>query len=425
MSEMMKLAIHGGPKAKESENPPMFPGGMYYGTEEEEAVLKVLRSKRLFRYYGPYDSISQADLFEKEFARINGAKYALGMNSCTNALMIALLAAGVNPGDEVIVPAYTFVASTAAIVAANAIPVIVEVDKSFTIDPTEVEKSITTKTKAIMPVHMRGNACNMDAIMAIAKKNNLVVIEDAAQANGGLYNGKRLGSIGDAGCFSFQYHKVITAGEGGAIITDDLVLLNRAKAMHDTGANWRDDATIEDNNAFPAFPGYNCRMTEIAGALMLVQLDRLDGIVSTMRNYATQVRDTISAFEGKGVELRKMNSPDGDIGVCVMFMADTVEMSEKISEALSAEGIDSSTMGSPGVPDWHIYSFWDHIINRRGNNDVGYPFTLSDRTYSSDMCPRTTDYLRRVVHLDISPMLEQEDVDGIVSGINKVLSALL
>ena len=421
----MVLAINGGPKAKEKVNPPMFPGGMAYGKEEEEAVLNVLRSKRLFRYYGPPGTVSQVVEFEKAFAAANGSEYALALNSCTSSLMIALLAAGINPGDEVIVPAYTFIASVAAVVGANAIPVIVEIDESFTMDPIDLEKNITPKTKAIMPVHMRGNACNMDAIMAIAKKHNLIVIEDAAQANGGLYNGKKLGTLGDCGCFSFQYHKVITAGEGGALITNDVDLLNRAKSLHDTGANWRDDDTFADNSEFPSYPGYNFRMNEITGALMLTQLGRLDKLSAEMRGYSKQVRDSISAFEGKGVTLRKMNAPDGDCGICVMFMADTIEKAETLARALCAEGLQADTMGAKGVPDWHIYSFWSSILSKRGNNEVGFPFTLSDRTYSEDMCPKTTEYLRRVIHLDINPMWEQKDVDEVILGLNKVLGALL
>ena len=196
-----KLAIYGGKPARTTKNPPLFPGGMMIDEKEEQAVIEVLRSKRLFRYYGPFDSQSKVEEFEKKFAGMVCTRYALGTNSCTNALMIALLAAGVQPGDEVMVPAYTFVASAAAIVAANAIPVIVEIDDSFTIDPLDIEKNITVRTRAIMPVHMRGMACNMDAITDIAKKHGLAVIEDVAQANGALYKGKPLGSIGDAGCF--------------------------------------------------------------------------------------------------------------------------------------------------------------------------------------------------------------------------------
>ncbi len=417
------LAINGGTPARKRTDPPMFPGGMLIDEREEQAVLEVLRSKRLFRYYGPNPASSKVEEFEKKFASTVGVKYALGVNSCTNALTIALLAAGVQPGDEVIVPAYTFVASAAAIVAANAIPVIVEVDDSFTIDPAEVEKNITAKTKAIMPVHMRGASCDMDRIMDIAKRYGLKVIEDVAQSNGGTYKGKALGSIGDAGCFSFQFHKVITAGEGGAITTNDKTLINRAKALHDTGANWRDDDTVEDRNQYPVFPGFGCRMNELIGAIMLVQLERREALLKTMKNYGKQIIDGIKDIPG--VKIRRSNAPDGDIHVCLMLIMPTRDKAQEVSKALKAEGIGAGTMGSKGVPDWHVYMHWDHILNRRGNNDSGFPFTLSDRVYDRDMCPKTIDLLQRVVHMNVNPLLSQQDVDETAEGLRKVLTQLL
>ena len=418
-----KLAINGGEPARSRKNPPMFPGGMAIDEKEERAVLEVLRSKRLFRYYGPYDVPSKVDEFEKKFAEVTGTGFALGVNSCTSALTIALLAAGVQPGDEVIVPAYTFVASVSAIVAANAIPVIVEIDDSFTIDPEEIKKNITSKTKAIIAVHMRGVPCNMDAIMEIAKANRLKVIEDAAQANGGTYGGKALGSIGDAGCFSFQFHKIITAGEGGMITTSDKMLVNRAKTLHDTGAGWRNDDTIDNKDEYPTFPGFNCRMSELTGAILIEQLDKRKALLDIMRNYSTQIKNAIGNIPG--VQMRRMNDAKGDIGICVMFMVPTREKALEISKALEAEGIAAGTMGSKEVPDWHIYTHWKHILSRQGNNDSGYPFTLSERKYSADMCSKTTEMLRRVIHMDVSPLLSQQDIDETIEGLQKVLAQLL
>ena len=423
-NELNKLAINGGSPARSNPNPPMFPGGMNIDEREEQAVLEVLRSKRLFRYYGPGDTDSKVEAFEQAFAKKTGVKYTLGLNSCTNALGVALMAAGINPGDEVIVPAYTFIATPAAIVMANAIPVIVEVDDSLTIDPEEVERNITDKTKAIMPVHMRGAACNMDAIMAIAKKHGLKVIEDAAQANGGKYNGRPVGSIGDAGCFSFQFHKIITAGEGGAITTNDEELIERAKSLHDTGANWREDFTTDNKDDFPVFPGFNCRMSELTGAMLLVQLEKRDGFIKTMQSYAARINEAISAHPN-GAKVRHKNSSDGDVGVCSMFFVENRAKAGEIAAALEAEGIPAETFGGGGIPDWHIYSYWHHILSKHGNNDAGYPFTLTDRVYSEDMCPKTTDMLRRAVHIDVNPLLAQSDIDETVQGLHKVLDLLL
>jgi len=412
------LAINGGAKARTRSEIPMFPGGLSYDEKEEQAVLEVIRSKRLFRYYGPAGTTSRVAELEKEFADYIGTEYCLATNSCTNALVAALIAAGIQPGDEVIVPAYTFVASVAAVVGANAIPVICEVDDTLTLDPVEVEKNVTSKTKAIMPVHMRGTPCQMDEIMAIAKKHGLKVIEDVAQANGGSYKGKMLGSIGDAGCYSLQYHKVITSGEGGLLVTNDLDLYNRSLAIHDTGAGWRTNETTEDDIPFS---GFNMRMTEMQGALASVQLSKLDALVVKMREHKKRIKEAVSKYN---VVFRRI-ADDGEIAVCLMFFLPDVETTTLIADALQAEGVGAGTMGQPNIPDWHIYCHWKHILNRRGNNDSGFPFTLSDRTYSEDMCPKTLDFLRRAIHLDINPLWEDQDVDEVILGLEKVLSVLI
>ena len=223
------LAIYGGPKAKTTPNLPMFPGGLEIGAEEKKEVMEVLDNKYLFRYYGPKDSPSKVKALEEQYAKYLGTKHCLALNSCTSALISALVAVGVGPGDEVIVPSYTFFATCAAVVAARAIPIVAEVDRSLTMDPADFEQKISPRTKAVIPVHMRGMPAKMDRIMEIAKKHSLKVIEDVAQANGGTFHGKPLGSFGDVGCFSLQFHKIITSGEGGILATNgDLAVHARA-----------------------------------------------------------------------------------------------------------------------------------------------------------------------------------------------------
>jgi len=424
MQKSKTLAINGGKASRTRKNPPAFPGGLALDGLEEQAVLEVLRSKKLFRYYGPYPAPSRVEEFEKAFASATATQYALGLNSCTNALMIALLAAGVQPGDEVIVPAYTFVASAAAVVAANAIPVIAEIDESFTLDPQSLEKNITPKTKAVIPVHMRGVPCDMDAILALARKHRLKVIEDAAQANGGSYHGRPLGSLGDAGCFSFQYHKIITAGEGGAITTNDKNLLNRAQSLHDTGASWRFFSEgPEEKGPYTYFPGFNCRMNEITGAILQVQLKKRDKLIAVMRGHAARIQETLRNIPQ--IKLRRLHDPAGDVGVCVMFLVESKAQAMAAARAIQAEGIDAGTLGNKHVPDWHIYSHWDHILNKRGNNDSGFPFTLTQRTYSKDMCPLSLQRLESMIHVELSPWLTKPDVEEICDGLEKVLTQIL
>ena len=265
-----KLAVNGGPKAKTTPNYPMFIGGVEIGEEEKKQVMEALDRQYLFRYYGPEEHPSKVRELELKFAEKMGAKYALAVNSCTSALITALVACGIGPGDEVIVPGYTFFASCAAVVAAKAIPVIAEVDEALTINPDDIEKKITVSTKAILVVHMRGVPCDMDRIMEIADRYNLKVIEDVAQALGGTYKGQYLGTFGDCGCYSFQYHKTITAGEGGMVITNDKRLYDRCMGYHDTAACWRPDRFAEERYEGELFCGTNYRMSELTGAVMLV-----------------------------------------------------------------------------------------------------------------------------------------------------------
>ncbi len=211
------------------------------GKEEADAVQRVIESKKLFRYLDGDESESAR--FEAEWAAKIGARHAVAVTSGTAALIAALVGLGVGPGDEVIVPAYTFMATALAPLAVGAVPIIAEVDASLTLDPVDAERKITPRTRAIIPVHMVGLPSNMDALMAVARRHNVKVLEDACQADGGSYGGKRLGSIGDAGAFSFNHYKIITCGEGGVMVTDDETVYHRALVFHDGGSVFRDHAS--------------------------------------------------------------------------------------------------------------------------------------------------------------------------------------
>ncbi|MFB0545690.1 MAG: DegT/DnrJ/EryC1/StrS family aminotransferase, partial [Anaerolineae bacterium] len=354
-----KLAIHGGKPAKTTPNPPMFPGGLEIGEEEKRAVLEVLDRKYLFRYYGPEKYPSKVAELEMKFAEKMGSKHALAVNSCTSALISALVACGVGPGHEVIVPGYTFFASCAAVIAAKAIPIIAEVDDSLTLDPADFEAKITPCTKAVIPVHMRGVPCDMDPIMEIARKHDLAVVEDVAQAAGGSYHGRYLGTFGDCGAFSLQYHKIITTGEGGVVTTDDDLLYDRVQAYHDTAACWRPDRFALPRYEGEVFPGVNFRMGEIIGALAIVQLDRLDSLIARMRENKARIKSAIEDIEG--IEFRRLNDAEGDTAICLVFFLPTVEITNQFVEALQAEGVATGGIYNAGIPDWHIYAHWKHI----------------------------------------------------------------
>jgi 8-amino-3,8-dideoxy-alpha-D-manno-octulosonate transaminase len=429
-----KLAIDGGLKAKTTPNIPMYPGGLEIGEEEKSAVMQVLDDKYLFRYYGPADVESKVRLFEKEFAEKIGVKHSLATNSCTSALICSLIALGIGPGDEVIVPGYTFFASCASIIAAKAIPVIAEVDDSLTIDPLDAEKKITPRTRAIIAVHMRGAPCNITRILAIAKKHNLKVIEDVAQSSGGSYMGKRLGGFGDINAFSFQYHKIITAGEGGLVATNDEILYERAMSYHDTAACWRpggpEKRFSKARYSGELFPGVNYRMNEISGAILRVQLKRLDNLISKMKYNKSRIKNKIGNI--RGIEFRRMNDIEGDTGIVLIFFLPDPEITGKFADALKAEGIAASSLHNKSIPDWHVYSHWEMILNKWTATREGCPYTCDyylkkggNIHYTEDMNPNTLHYLRRSVHIDIPPQMTEDDCDMIAEGIHKVATAYL
>jgi dTDP-4-amino-4,6-dideoxygalactose transaminase len=422
MSEETKhknLAIDGGAPAKGRPMPPMYPGGMEIGVEEEEAVLEVLRSKRLFRYYGPNAGPSKVEALERAFATQMGTSHALAVTSGTAALICALQGLGVGPGDEVIVPAYTWIASASAVIAVGGIPMMAEVDETLTLDPVDVERRISPFTKAIMPVHMRGAPARMDALTDLARRHGLKIIEDTAQANGASFGGRRLGSIGDVGIFSLQFNKIITAGEGGMVITNDEEIWKRALMFHDVIGGQRNKIPPDE-----ILWGVNFRMPELLAAVALVQLKRLDGLLEAMRQRKRMLKEGIApALADRGFRFRELADPAGDAAIALIFFVDRPETAHRTASALKAENINASVLYSPDRNDYHIYPHWAPIMTQKTWTPDGGPWRWAQRPieYSPDMCPRSLDLLGRAVHLDVSPLLTNEDVEEMIDGITRVV----
>ena len=400
----------------------MYPGGMLVGDEEKAAVLEVLDTKRLFRYYGPQPGPSRVEAFEAAFASVMGTPHALAVNSGTGALMCALVGLGIGPGDEVIVPAYTWIATANAVIAVGAVPVVAEVDESLTLDPEDVARRITSRTRAMIPVHMRGLPARMDALQTLARDHGLKIIEDAAQACGASFRGQRLGSIGDVGCFSLQFNKILTTGEGGMAIGHDAIVMDRARVFHDVGAEQRVRASSE-----VVLPGLNLRMSEIQGALGLVQLARLEELLATMRERKTQLKASMAEVAAvRGIRFCEPADPAGDAGIALIFFTPTVEQAHWVKRALKAEGVGASVLYAPEVHDLHIYTHWTAVKAKRGWSPEHNPWRWNDHEvdYSPAACPRSLDLLARAVHLHVSPLLDNDDVEEIADGLNKVLAAL-
>jgi len=383
------------------------------GNEEVEAVRRVIESGALFRYHG--GEVRETESFEREWAELIGVRHVIAVTSGTAALTCGLAGLGVGPGDEVIVPAYTFMASAIAPLAVGAVPIIAEVDESLTLDAADVERKITPRTRAIMPVHMCGLPSDLDAIRDVAQRHGLFVIEDACQADGGSYKGKRLGSHGNAGGFSFNYYKIISCGEGGAVVTDDEEVFERALIFHDGGSAFRDHAR---EIGVPFFTGMNFRSNEILSAIMRVQLGRLEGILAALR---AEKRAILEGLDGlAALTPNPVNDVEGDCGVTVAFMLESRQACEQFMERLSEKGVSSS---SPINSGRHVYTNWTPILEKRGAHHPArnaYAFPGVDVEYAPDMCPRTLDILERTVYFGTSVTRAKEDLSDMVAKIREV-----
>lgn len=414
------LAINGGPPVARELFPTTALGPAAIGEEEVQAVAAVVRSQKLFRFLDHENS--QCTRLENLFKQMTGCPYALGVGGGTAALIAGLVGIGVGDGDEVIVPGYTYIASASAILICGAVPVIAEIDESLTIDPDDIEKKITSRTKAIMPVHMRGIPCDMDRILEIAKRHNLLVIEDCAQACAGSYKGKRLGSMGDVGCFSLQQYKVMTAGEGGMVVTHKREVFERAAIRHDSAMLfWNPSDT-----AVGPFPGENFRMNEMEGALGCVQFGRVEGIIARTRELNKRIREGIA--DCPGIRIAPSNDRDGDLGITVVMLLESGEKAKQFSKALTKEGIPCGSLYDKGIPDRHIYCYWEYVMEKRSADKHGRPWTspLHDqsRTYDPGMCPQTLDILGRTVSLSLSQTFEDRHADLMIEGVRKVAHGL-
>jgi 8-amino-3,8-dideoxy-alpha-D-manno-octulosonate transaminase len=402
----LKLARDGGTAARTRPEHPMFPGGMEVGDEELAALRRVVESKNLFRYYGVGDGPDEVASFEREFAAYFGAKHALMVNAGSSALICALIGAGVGEGDEVIVPAYTWNATPNAVLATRALPVLAEVDDSLTLDPEDVERRISPRTRAILPVHMRGAPAAMDALTDLAARHELVVVEDVCQAAGASFRGRRLGTFGDAGAFSLQFNKIITTGEGGVLITGRDDLLDLALDVHDC-AN-----SVRRGIGLPKYPGFNFRASELMAAVARVQLTRLDGLLERMRANHAALLARVS--ELPGLSFRRANDDGGDAGIALIAFADSAELAHEAVEALNAEGVLAMRIYDPNTPDLHVYPYWAPVLE--AIEAAGRP---------APDCPRTLDLLERSIHVDVSPLCDEEDLDEIAFAFEKVAKQVL
>jgi len=365
------------------------------GKEEIEEIKNAIESNSLFKIN---DNLMETLNAEKELCSLLGTKHTIMMTSGHAALTSALVAMGIGPGDEVIVPAYTYISTAMAVVSVGAIPIIAEVDETLTLCPIDTESKITANTKAIVPVHIQGFPCNMDALCAVAKKHDILILEDACQSVGGSYKGKRLGTIGDTGAFSFNYFKIITSGEGGAFFTDNRLFFERALIYHDSSAVAYFGDQLS-NFETPLFCGNEYRGNEISSAVIRVQLKRLDGILSTLRKNKKYMMDKLSPF----CDFVPSNDIDGDCATVLALRFDTAEKALAVASDKNIPGTVPINTGK------HIYKNWTPIMEKRGAlHPLMDPFKMEANKdivpdYKEDMCPKTLDLLAKTVYIHINP----------------------
>jgi 8-amino-3,8-dideoxy-alpha-D-manno-octulosonate transaminase len=409
-----KLAVEGGAPVRTQPLVGKNWGPQYYDDKELRQLEDVLEGRNPFRFSNPLDK-SKVAMFENEYAARMRTKYALAVTSGTAALHTAMAALEVGPGDEVILPAWTWFSCYNAVLQVGALPVFAEIDESFNIDPSDIEHRITPQTKVIMAVHLQGNPADMDPILALARKHSLKVLEDCSQSVGASYKGRPVGSLGDIGIFSLQQSKTITAGEGGAVVTNDPYLFERAFRFH--------DVTVRKD--FPArlryIPGLNYRMNEFSGGVLLAQLRKLDTIIGDVRRNARRVYSGLRDLPG--VRLRHLPDPEGELGTGVFLGFQNKEERQRYADAMKAEGVPVASPGGsvilPIFPE----------IEQKVTATPRWPSFASQRgksiRYGKECCPRTIDILSRFAGAMIGPKYTQRDTEDIVTAIRKVYPAIV
>jgi len=371
------------------------PGMELIGEEEKKELLEVLEGGYLFRYGSADDPAFKAKVYklEQEVAKLAGVPYAVAVNSGTTALLVALSGLGVGPGDEVIVPGYTFIASMSSIIYARAIPVLAEVDRTLNLDPADVRRKITPRTKAIMVVHMLGNPARLDELKAIADEHKLLLIEDCAQAFGARYKGRAVGSIGDAGTYSFNIFKTITAGDGGMVVTRDEAAYRRFFGFHDQGHS---PLRMGVEVGRRPFVGLDFRMTELTAAVLLAQLKKVDAIVAHLHANKQRFKQAIADLPG--LEFREITDPEGECGTLLTVFLPSETMARQVATELGTRVVADS--------GWHVYANMEQILEKRTITAEGCPFTCPrykgpEPKYWKGMLPQTDALLARAINISI------------------------
>jgi len=388
-----------------------FPSWPVFGEPEEQALLRTLRSGKWYRGNG--DNVRR---FEEAYARATGARRCLATCNGTSALFVSLNALDVQPGDEVVIPPYTFIATVNVVLRQFALPVFVDTDReTFQMDPAKLEAAITERTRAIIPVHLGGNVCDLDRILEIARRRKVPVIEDACQAHMAEWRGRKVGTFGDAGCFSFQASKNLNAGEGGAVLTNDEAFYERAYAFHNNGSG----LTAIGTNFTYASTGHNLRLTEFQAALLLEQMTRLEAQIRTRSANGAYLTSLLEQIPGIW-PARQYSGCTLNAYHLYMFRYDAAQFAglprEVFLKALRAEGIPASGGYSP----LNTQEFLKKTLNSRGYRKLFPEKTLREWPERT-ACPTNDRLCSEAVWLTQNMLLgPRSDMDSIAAAIGRI-----
>ncbi len=399
-----------------------MPGYELWSDAERKELNDVVDNGILMRYGfdGARKGHWKAKELEAAISQQFGVKYAQLTSSGTSALTTAMAALGIGYGDEIITPAFTFVASFEAILSVGAVPVLVDIDESLTLNPDAVEAAITPKTKCIMPVHMCGSMADLDALMAICKKHNLILLEDACQSIGSTYKGKSLGTIGDAGTFSFDFVKTMTCGEGGVVMTNREDVYISSDGYTDHG---HDHKGADRGADLHPFIGYNFRISELHAAVGLAQVKRLNEFLTTQKKNHTALKNILAAVPE--ISFRVIPDPQGDSGSFVCWFLPTATITKGVVDELKAQGILAGNFYW-FENNWHYIRKWDHLKNATFLNHLHPELKAAVMHHANKDFSVSDAIMSRCICTSISLLWTEEQLkekgEKIVAVIQKVLS---
>jgi dTDP-4-amino-4,6-dideoxygalactose transaminase len=425
-----RLAIDGGMPVRSTPLPWELPGAYYIDEEEKRLVNQVIDARSPFRFYG-LNAQGMVDRLEAEWCSTFGHKHALGVNSGSAALHIALAAFGVGPGDEVLVPGYMWVSCISAIVRTGAIPRLVDIDGSFCMDPADLERKISPRSKAVLIVNMSGVMGRNDRIAAICRKHKLRLLEDCAQAIGATLKGRPAGSFGDIGIYSFQLNKNMTSGEGGLMVTEDEDLYKRCTALHDLGYARTAEGRLDPSDERYQYWGVGSRMSELAGAMALAQMRKVRTITGKMREAKWKIREAIKDIPG--IVLREVDDPAGDTGPVLITVYPTADACQRFVDAIRAEGIrgPEGSLTCITMREWGMHWYFNvpSLVKKRSNAHDGFPWThpsnafAAGYSYERGALPVCDDLSNRAALVTVSSVLTDKDIEDIIAAFRKVGNA--